>query len=118
MKKVWRWAWYIFAFFSPIRVWCVYRIGVHEVGKIKMRLLCILRTKRGALLLFSFSFFLVCRFLRSTPPRLDVELSIGACQGVAPRHVTFWHLADTWTGGSRCLSTYHNHGLRDGGGFP
>ncbi|ESA43020.1 hypothetical protein GE21DRAFT_6396 [Neurospora crassa] len=84
-----------FLFFLPTRVWCVYRIGVHEVGKIKMRLLCIFAEKRGLDCCF---ILLVCRFLRSTPHSgLHVESFIAACQGVAPRLASCRYSANTWT---------------------
>ena len=63
-----------------------------------MRLLCILRTKRGAVLLFS---FLVCRFLCSTPSGLHVEVRSGASQWVTQDMRTLV-LGGYLDDGSRC----------------
>ena len=41
-------------------VWCVYRMGVHEVGKIEMRLLCIFADKKGGSCCFLFPFLFLC----------------------------------------------------------
>ncbi|KAK1783048.1 hypothetical protein QBC45DRAFT_152231 [Copromyces sp. CBS 386.78] len=108
---------HIFAFlFHP--VWCVYRIGVHEVGKIKMRLLCIFADKKGACSIAVFFFLFLCVisyafntiFLGCTSSYPSVQVK------GSPKTCDLWYLAETRTDGSHCLSIYHNHGLRDGGG--